>query len=739
MDAHGILTVFYRINFSQIIPGSLCTLGVHLRLRVQVLLISVVFLILVSLVTWAVVSRSQEALIEFEALKLAEIVADQASAARSIYSKLAVSKLKNDGFGASEASDGLNGHIPLPAQFLRELAKVSQTAPNAFFDFKPVSLWNLAPDQGIVDDFQRWAWADLESQQRVKAKGSLVWKPIWRIEQRQGEKTLRYMRSDPASSASCVNCHNALEKRPLVIKSRIESGVIPGKQWKLHDLLGAIEVNIPLDQAVSLAEAQTQNGLMFVAGVTIIGLFGVVLLVFIDSSRTRAMTTELSHQARHDSLTGLPNRLNFEMQVTTLLEEKQEFSVMILDLDNFKQVNDTLGHEAGDTVLCESGRRIEGVIPENGFFARLGGDEFGVICPSADRRVAQDMAHDISQVIDQTYDVSGYGVTLGVSIGIALYPEQGVELTELLRCADVAMYIAKNAGVSHSFYDSNHDHNDVSNLLLGNELHDAITSEKLSVHFQPKYCLSTGRLTGAEALARWSSSELGNISPEVFVPMVESLGLINEMTLSILDQSLSECAKWRRDGFQLTVSVNLSAMSLQNENLMDVVQGKLKEHGLPASALILEVTESGMMSDPERATDMLLEISTLGIGISVDDYGTGSCSLSYLTRLPVNELKLDGSFVQKMQDSDRDASVVKATIDLAHNLSMCIVAEGVENATTLNHLCDMGCDLVQGYFLCRPLSKDDFHKRLPYIYKFTPRARNENHPAPRLGTAKKRA
>lgn len=694
--------------------------SMHSRLRTQVLLTGLAFILLVSLVTWWVVARSQNVLIEFEAIKLAEIVADQASAARSAYSNLAVSKLYEDGYGAAEHSENLEGHIPLPAQFLRELSRRSQAASDAVFSFRPVSKWNLAEDQGISDDFQRWAWAELEAQEVGKLEGPIDWKPVWRIEKQNGEQTLRYLRSDPAASQACVDCHNALEKRADVIARRVADGVPPGKQWRLNDLLGGIEINIPLDQAVTIARAQTRHGLFTVLAVTVIGLIGMVLLVFVDSARNRAMTLELAHQARHDSLTGLPNRLYLEMEMTQWIESGDEFTVMLLDLNNFKQINDTLGHEAGDGVLQESGRRIGVAIGESGFVARLGGDEFAVVLPGSAPSVARDVATKIATAIERAYEVEGYAVALGASIGIALSPQNGTQLSELLRCADVAMYLAKNAGIASSFYESTHDHNRVATLLMKNQLREAVAAGDIEAHFQPKYCVETGRMTGVEALARWRTAEEGYISPEVFVPMAENLGLIRELTATMLDQTLRACLGWRAAGFDLTVAVNLSPRCLQDMSIVELISDKLDTVGLAATTLIVEVTEGALMSDVEKAASVLQALQGIGVATSIDDYGTGYCSLSYLTSLPINELKLDRSFIDKMQLSEKDALVVKATLDLARSLNLRMVAEGVENAPTLDALSRMGCDVVQGYFLSRPLSFAELGKRLPYIYRCKP-------------------
>ncbi len=690
-------------------------------LPAQIVLLSALFVVLVAVVTWAVVSRSQNQLIEYKALKIAEIVASQAAAARSAYAELAVSKLVRDGFGASADSDDLEGHVPLPAQFLKRLSRTTVPGADGLYRFKPVSLWNLDPDQGIVDPFQRWAWDALQQQDKPAPATPIDWEPVWRIEELAGVKTLRYLRADPAASQSCVDCHNALEQQPDIAALRENAGIEPGHRWQLNELLGAIEIDIPLDRAAALAKEQTQQGLLIVAAVSVIGLAGVSFLLFMYSLRTRTMTGELRRQARHDSLTGLPNRLDFDQVLVQLLQDESvetgSLAVMLLDLDDFKQINDTLGHEVGDEVLKATGKRLQHVIRPGDFVARLGGDEFALVLNGVSRAEAEATAIRLVSAIEENYSVGDYQLSSGASVGIAMSPDDGTDARELMRCADVAMYAAKKASLPSTFYVQEHDFNDVSRLALVNDLRDAVRNDGLTVYFQPKYSLHEGRMVGTEALLRWHHPAHGHVPPNELIELAERCGLIGDVTRFVLSRALHQCRQWRDDGYELHVAVNLSMSNLLDADLTHDVALLLDEVGLQPDALVLEVTESAMMSEPERAEQVLDDIRRLGVKLSIDDYGTGYCSLSYLSRLPVQELKLDRSFIQNLFDSERDAVIVKATLDLTHNLGLKMVAEGVEDARSLEHLRDIGCDVVQGYFLCRPQAAVDLTRQLSARYR----------------------
>lgn len=697
-------------------------LGMRVKLRCQVMIMSVVFLVVVSLVTWTVISRSQDALIEQEAVKLAEIVADQAEVARRVYNRLAVAKLEEDGTGSSAESDKLEGHIPLPAQFLRAMSEETQSVPDTPFSFKPVSRWNLVEDQGIVDDFQQWAWNELKAQEAMAVNDPSQWQPVWRIEKENGRQSLRYMVADPAVSASCVSCHNAYEARPEIAARRIADGMAPGKQWALGELLGAFDVTVDLDQVIALASTQTQSGLLTMAAVTIICLLGLAMLVYTEFARNREQTSELSYQARHDMLTGLPNRLYLELEAEQIRTRQQPFAIMLLDLDNFKQINDTLGHQAGDAVLKESSVRVRDAVMNEGFVARLGGDEFAVLLPGASRDQAVAVADRIAAAVEPGMQIEGYDVAVGASIGISLSPEHGEAVSELFRCADVAMYLAKSAGLCNTVYDASHDDFHVSKLLLNNELREAVLSGAITASFQPKYCLKTGDMIGVEALARWTNASGESVDPEVFIPMAEKLGLMKALTSQMLDVSLRACRSWQDSGYDLSVSVNLSATCLHETGLVAKVEQGLDAYGLKPHHLVLELTEYALMRDrePELSIKVLEALYELGVLISIDDYGNGHTSLTYLTKVPIGELKLDSSFTMRLKQSRKDALVVEATLALARSLGLRIVAKGVEGPEMLNQLCAIGCDQAQGKFLCRPLSEDELRKRLDYILSFNP-------------------
>lgn len=689
-------------------------------LRARMVLLSLGFIAIVAMVTWGITSHSQNRVIEFKALKIAEIVASQAASARSVYAELAASKLSLDGFGASAESEDRPGHVPLPSQFLKQLSERSSQDPNKLFTFKPISQWNLDEAQGLEDEFQRWAWSELEKQDVKSPAKPIQWTPVWRIDEVDGVSTLRYLRADPANTESCVNCHNALERRPETMARRVAAGVTPGHQFQRNELLGAIEINIPLQRAAALAHEQTQQGLLIVIAVMIIGLAGVCFLVYVDASRTRSMTAQLAQQANHDSLTGLPNRLSFDSTLASLLTSEglsdQQHAVLLLDLDNFKQINDTLGHEAGDHVLQMTAKRLSSVLRDSDFVARLGGDEFAVLLPATDRHQAEEVSQRIAQAIDSEYAIGEYRLTSGASIGIAMTPDHGAGAMELLRCADVAMYAAKNSHSSFCYYNEQDDDNHVSRLALINDLRQAVREQSLTLHYQPKYSLDEQRMVGVEALLRWNHPVHGNVSPDRIIPIAERCGLIGELTEWLLNESLNACRRLRDAGFDLSVSVNLSATNLHDMDLVTQVSEALLANELAPDVLILEVTESAMMLDPARAEQVLREIEHRGVRVSVDDYGTGYCSLSYLNRLPVQELKLDRSFLLNLLAGEKEAVIVDATLQLAHKLGLTMVAEGVEDGASLDYLASIGCDLVQGYFLCKPLPFEELALEMPRLH-----------------------
>jgi diguanylate cyclase (GGDEF)-like protein len=415
-------------------------------------------------------------------------------------------------------------------------------------------------------------------------------------------------------------------------------------------------------------------------------------------------------EARTDELTGLANRRLFYETLLGCIEEGSRsagVAVLMVDLDQFKEINDSLGHQAGDEVLRQLAPRLSQVVGMGGTLARLGGDEFGVIlAPLASVAEATGLADRIADAVGLPMPVAGMSLRIEASIGIAVCPEHGTTAEVLLRKADVAMYEAKRNHHSWELYASDRDIHTRQRFELLADLPGALTRGELVVHYQPKLNLATGTVPGVEALVRWQHPVYGLLSPDRFIGLAEHAGLIDALTMTILDLALTQQAQWSREGLDLNMAVNVSATSLRDEGLPGKIAEQLLRHGVPPSRLTIEITESSLMADPGLAIRLLGRLRELGVLISVDDYGTGFASLTYLRELPVDELKLDRSFLVGVPGDARALSIVRSTIELAHALGLRIVTEGVETQEALDLVTALGCDAAQGYFIGRPAPAD---------------------------------
>ncbi|TFV88998.1 bifunctional diguanylate cyclase/phosphodiesterase [Blastococcus sp. CT_GayMR20] len=422
---------------------------------------------------------------------------------------------------------------------------------------------------------------------------------------------------------------------------------------------------------------------------------------------------QLRHEAIHDALTGLPNRTALQRQLAAALEEVADgrspgAAVMILDLDSFKEVNDTLGHQHGDQLLIEVGARLSTAAGPAGFVARLGGDEFAVLLSGMDDEDrAIRVGRRLLRSLEQPVSLDGLEIEVGGSLGVAMAPVHASDPAGLLKRADMAMYDAKASTGGLRLYEPDPDSDNPRRLMLVSELRTALNQGRIEVHVQPQAALSTGKTVSVEALVRWNHADLGPIPPDEFIPIAERSGLVGLITTRVLDASLAAVADWQRHGVELGIAVNLSARSLQDTDLVDEVSRLLRRHGVPASRLTLEVTESSVMADPTRAIALLHQLRALGVRLSVDDFGTGYSSLSYLKSLPVQEVKIDRSFVTGLSNQSEDVAIVRAIVDLGRHLGLEVVAEGVEDRPTWDLLASMGCDLVQGWHLARPMPVDE--------------------------------
>ncbi len=418
---------------------------------------------------------------------------------------------------------------------------------------------------------------------------------------------------------------------------------------------------------------------------------------------------EVLRLAYEDALTGLPNRARLVERIELALRHAAQrgaiAAVMLLDLDRFKGINDTLGHAAGDEVLRRVAERLRAVVRDGGTVARLGGDEFAIVLTAADVDEVRAFARAIVNALRAPIEFEGQPIDVAASIGIALYPEDGIDAGTLMRRADIVMYVAKRSTGSFAFYDARYEVAQRQHLSLLGELRRAVEASELRAYYQPKIDLAAGRIGGVEALVRWRHPTRGLVPPAEFMPYAEQTGFIRVITRWMLAVTLRQCGRWAADGTPLQVAVNISARDLMSRDLPQLVGDLLRSHRVPPQLVCLEITESSFIEDPEHALATLRALHALGVRLAIDDFGTGFSSLAYLKRLPVDELKIDRTFVMGMAEDRDDRMIVRSTIELAHNLGLKVVAEGVETDACLDELRALGCDLAQGYLISGPLRR----------------------------------
>jgi diguanylate cyclase (GGDEF)-like protein len=428
------------------------------------------------------------------------------------------------------------------------------------------------------------------------------------------------------------------------------------------------------------------------------------------SRRLRNYVERIRYQALHDDLTDLPNRLHFRTSISQSIEaarrDRSRVAVLLLDLDRFKEINDTLGHQSGDELLKELATRLRALTTVTVMLARLGGDEFGIVAHGAGASVALDLAEHVRAAIEPPFLIQGIPLVIEASIGISIYPEHGDDVDALVQKADVAMYGAKDRRLGIAVYDGNLDTNTADHLALVSELRRALDGEEIVLYFQPQADVRTGTVVGAEALIRWQHPVRGLMPPNDFVPYVERTGMSTALSAYVLTGAARQLREWRDQGVDLSLAVNLTMHDLLDTSLPDRVAEMLERFDVDPARLELEITERVIMADPVRVKDVVERLKRIGVRLAIDDFGTGYSSLSYLKSLPLDVIKIDRSFVMGM-DRASDQAIVRSTIDLGHNLGLTVVAEGVEDQETLDELSRYGCDLVQGYLIARPAATLD--------------------------------
>ncbi|MGI8903826.1 MAG: putative bifunctional diguanylate cyclase/phosphodiesterase, partial [Solirubrobacteraceae bacterium] len=453
---------------------------------------------------------------------------------------------------------------------------------------------------------------------------------------------------------------------------------------------------------VAAASAEDSRRLYLLLAGGLLALYAVLFRIVAVASR------RLRHQALHDALTDLPNRtLLYERMVDAISSAKRSggmAALLLIDLDRFKEVNDTLGHDHGDRLLIEVAQRLRDTIRRSDTLARLGGDEFAVLLGGVSSRAAAiELAVRLKDALARPFALDGVVAVLDASIGIAFCPDHGDDVNLLVQRADVAMYDAKRSRTTIETYSEERDPYSSARLQLLAELRPAIHAGELVLHYQPKVAVGSEEVLGVEALVRWEHPTRGLLAPADFVPLAERTGAIGDLTRWVLDAALAQSRAWRDAGLDITMAVNLAAPNIVDEALPELVREALDRWGVAGDRLECEISEHTVMADPQRAIGVLERLRALGVRLSLDDFGTGHSSLAYLKRLPLDEVKIDRSFVIGMSDDADDAAIVRSTIDLARNLGLEVVAEGVETAAVLHDLGDLSCDIVQGFHLSPPL------------------------------------
>lgn len=440
-------------------------------------------------------------------------------------------------------------------------------------------------------------------------------------------------------------------------------------------------------------------------------------MVVDQTSDLRAQTVALEaaamRNATHDQLTGLPNRILLKdrlgQAILNAARDQTRLAVLIMDIDRFKEINEAMGPYNGDRLLKQVAIRLQSAQHESETTARLGGDEYAVVIPKLTQpREVSLVVKRLEKALEAPFMLEGLKLDVRASIGIAFYPEHGTDADTLMQRADVAMYAAKRNRAGFLVYSPKYDEYSPQRLTLMGELRLAIEENQLALHFQPKVDLKSRTIGEVEVLVRWNHPKYGLMFPDEFIPLAERTGLIKPLTMWVLNNALKQCTAWKQADVNLGVAVNLSAQVLFDLDLPDIIAGAMAAHDVPPAQLILEITESAIMVDKDRALQILSRLSDMGVRIAIDDFGTGYSSLAYLSKMPVDEIKIDKSFVLDMRDNNANAVIVHATIQLGHNLGMSVIGEGVENVEVLEKLHSLGCDAAQGYYMTKPLPSEEF-------------------------------
>ncbi len=683
----------------------------------RIAIISGVLLLLVTAVTWQVVTRGQARVLEYQAREIADVVTRMAASARSSYAHHIVEKLRAEGTGADADYAHIKGAVPLPAQFLKFMSQRASDESAGLFHYQPLSKWNLDESQGLMDEFQRWAWGRLELQDQAEPQGPLTWTPIYRIENIHGVPTLRYLRADPAVAQSCVDCHNALEQRPDIIQRRLRFGQPTHKQWRLHQLMGAIEVNVPLEKVAERAHQQANTALMVVSSGVAAGLLIIGFFLFTDLSQARRMARKLAWQARHDPLTELPNRAVFEQHLATLVARAQStastHALLCLNLDQFKMINDACGHRAGDALLRQFAALLRSHLRDGDMLARLGSDEFGLALEQCSMETAREIAAALQQATrDFRYIFGPRRFEIGVGIGLVGITSASDSVSNLLSAADVACRTAKAIGrnrihVLHPDAAEMHRHRSEVQWVSG--ITRALEEGRMRLVVQDAVQLPE-RVHGRryqEILLRMIDEQGNPIPTGTIITAAERFNLMGVIDRWVIRTTFTLIRQGKlKANADNVVAINLSGNSLNDADFLDFVRAQLASFNIPSKHICFEITETAAIHAIENAGQFIRALKAYGCQFALDDFGAGSSSFGYLKHLPVDYLKIDGIFVRDFEKDSINRAMVEAVAKIGRVIGILTIAEWVESETVLDQLRDIGIDFAQGYAVSRPRTLD---------------------------------
>lgn len=680
----------------------------------RIALFSLLFLPLIGIVTWEMVTRTQHQIIEFQARELAEVVARLSASARSAYAVNIVDKLKKDGYGSSPNYLHMPGYVPIPAQFLKFVGQRATEDSAGLYRYRPLSKWNLEPNQGLHDPFQRWAWNQLEAQDQINPVGPINWQPAWRIENMDGIKTLRYMRADPADSKACVECHNNYEQTPEIIQRRTTAGLPPRKQWSQHQLLGAIEVNVPLEKVEALATGQKQVTFTIIVSVVLAGIFIISFFVIADVSRARKIAKQLTWQTSHDALTLLINRTVFEKRLEELIaraiKDKTEHILLQLDLDQFKIINDTCGHTAGDELLCQLSALIKTKIRASDTLARLGGDEFGLLLESCSREDGLKIADTLRQMIrDYRFSWDNKTYEISVSVGIVAVNKDSENIALLMSTVDLACFSAKESGRNrvHLLEPSDGElQRRRKEMEWVSRINRAMEEKRMRLAVQDAAALDDIIRPSRyrEMLLRMLDEEGKPVPTDVLISAAERYNLMPKIdrwvTRTVFE--MINCGKLSANEKDL-VAINLSGLTLNDDEFLQYVQMQFQAFpNVSPMFICFEITETSAIRNFNKASHFINSLRQIGCRFALDDFGSGLSSFGYLKNLHVDFLKIDGAFIRDIVNDPFDSAMVEATVKISAVMKIPTIAEWVENQEILGRIKMLGVNYAQGYGISRP-------------------------------------